>query len=123
MEFTKDMPIYLQLKKLVEEGILSDTYSSDDSLPSIRSLAQAYRLNPQTVASAFSELVNDGVVYKKRGLGFYISEDAKEKLLKMRRAEFYEKDVREFAKSVSFLGIDVSEICEMLKKIIVEVTL
>ncbi len=123
MEFTKEMPIYLQLKKLVEEGILSDNYSHDDPLPSIRNLAQAYRLNPQTVASAFSELVNDGLVYKKRGLGFFVAEDAKEKLLSARRAEFYEKDVREFAKSVSFLGIEVSEICEMLKKIIVEVTL
>ncbi|MDP8231999.1 MAG: GntR family transcriptional regulator [Candidatus Zophobacter franzmannii] len=120
MEFTNDMPIYLQLKKMVEEGIITGTYHTDDTLPSIRNLAQGYRLNPQTVASAFSELMNDGVIYKKRGLGFFVAEKARENLLQRRKVEFYEKDVSEFAKIVNFLGIEINEICELLKKRIEE---
>ncbi|MBN2830167.1 MAG: GntR family transcriptional regulator [Candidatus Cloacimonetes bacterium] len=122
MEFTNEMPIYLQLKRMVEEGILSGYYKADDTLPSIRALALDYRLNPQTVSSAFSELMNEGIVYKKRGLGFFVSENAKEMLLRQRKSEFYEKEVNDFAKKVKFLGIDISEICSLLKKIVEEVT-
>ena len=69
MKFDDGIPIYLQIKEEIQNAIITQSLKEDDSIPSIREMAQQYRLNPQTISNAVSELINADVLYKKRGIG------------------------------------------------------
>ena len=81
-------PIYRQLRDRVVEMILEDVLGDGDALPSVRSVAAEYRLNPLTVLKGYQELVDEGLVEKKRGRGMFIKEGARTALLKDERKQF-----------------------------------
>lgn len=83
-----DLPIYLQLRKHIEERILNRYLNEEEAVPSIRIMAKDYQINPITVANALSSLVDEGILYKKRGVGMFVAFGARAKIIHLRSASF-----------------------------------
>ncbi|MDI3504010.1 MAG: hypothetical protein PWP64_946 [Candidatus Cloacimonadota bacterium] len=86
--FKDDTPIYLQLKQQIEEQILAKVLREEDRVKSLRELAAEYRINPITAGNAISILVDEGILYPKRGVGVFVAAGARDKIIKMRRDTF-----------------------------------
>jgi len=91
-KWNEDQPIYRQLRDRVVAMILEEVLTDGDALPSVRNVAAEYRLNPLTVLKGYQELVDEGLVEKKRGRGMFVNEGARVKLLKAERQRFLEKE-------------------------------
>jgi GntR family transcriptional regulator len=81
-EFHDGQPIYRQIRDRVVSMILDDVLKEGDPLPSVRTVAADYRVNPLTVLKAYQELADEGLVESRRGLGMFINEGTREQLLK-----------------------------------------
>jgi len=114
MKFDETKPIYLQIKEEIENAIISGALKEDEVIPSIRVLAQQYKLNPQTVSNAVSELLNEGYLYKKRGIGMFVQSGSKEKLKKRRSEEFRQKDLKRVIMKSRSLGIEREDLIEII---------
>jgi len=117
LKFDENIPIYLQVKEEIENAIISRSIKEEDKIESIRSLAQQYRLNPQTISSAFSELINEGILYKKRGIGLFVQKGAHQKLKKKKSMEFRKKELRKIIQKGKTFGIEKNEIIKVLEQI------
>ena len=86
--FKDDVPIYLQLRQQIEEQILARALKEDEQLKSLRVLAAEYRINPLTAGKAITALVEEGVLYQKRGIGVFVAPEAREMIIKSRKDSF-----------------------------------
>ena len=106
-KWNEDAPIYRQLRDRVVAMILEGVLTDGDALPSVRNVAAEYRLNPLTVLKGYQELVDEGLVEKKRGRGMFVTEGARKNLLKDERQRFVEKEWPKIAATIERLGLDV----------------
>jgi GntR family transcriptional regulator len=106
-KWNEDAPIYRQLRDRVVAMILEGVLSDGDALPSVRNVAAEYRLTPLTVLKGYQELVDEGLVEKKRGRGMFVTEGARKNLLKDERQRFIEKEWPRIAATIERLGLDV----------------
>ena len=109
-KWNEDLPIYRQLRDRVVQMILEGVLSDGDALPSVRNVAAEYRLNPLTVLKGYQELVDEGLVEKKRGRGMFVTEGAQQQLLKDERKRFVDKEWPEVVAKIERLGLDVEEL-------------
>ncbi len=114
--FAGNLPIFLQLKAEIEDVILSRNLKAEDAVPSIRNLAAEYAINPLTVSRTIGELEADGIIYKKRGIGFFITDAAFEIIRRKRMAEYFETEVKNFVQKAVQLGIKLESIQELIKQ-------
>jgi GntR family transcriptional regulator len=105
-KWNEDQPIYRQLRDRVVTMILEGVLTDGDALPSVRNVAAEYRLNPLTVLKGYQELVDEGLVEKKRGRGMFINDGAQAKLLLDERARFIEKEWPMVLATIKRLGLD-----------------
>ena len=117
MKFNGSIPIYLQIKEEIENAIITDSLKENEAIPSIRSLAQQYRLNPQTISNAINELMNEGVIYKKRGIGMFVGKGAQKKLKQKKSKEFRNSDLKKVIIKSKSLGISKVELKKILDAI------
>lgn len=108
-------PIYRQLRDRVVEMILEGVLGDGDALPSVRSVAAEYRINPLTVLKGYQELVDEGLVEKRRGRGMYILEGARSNLLKAERDLFLKEQWPSVVASIGRLGLDLGDLLERAK--------
>jgi GntR family transcriptional regulator len=111
-KWNEDLPIYRQLRDRVVAMILEGALTDGDALPSVRNVAAEYRLNPLTVLKGYQELVDEGLVEKKRGRGMFVTEGAQKQLLKDERQRFIDKEWPEVRATIKRLGLDVAELLE-----------
>ncbi len=113
-------PIYRQLRDRVVEMILEGVLGDGDALPSVRNVAAEYRLNPLTVLKGYQELVDEGLVEKRRGRGMFVREGARKNLLAGEREQFVEEQWPNVVATIRRLGLDLTELMadaqEMLNK-------
>ena len=114
-KWNEDLPIYRQLRDRVVAMILEGVLGDADALPSVRNVAAEYRLNPLTVLKGYQELVDEGLVEKKRGRGMFVTEGARGRLLKDERARFLEKDWPQVQATIKRLGLDAASLLKDLK--------
>ena len=107
---SEDLPIYRQLRDRVVEMILEGVLGDGDALPSVRNVAAEYRLNPLTVLKGYQELVDEGLVEKKRGRGMFVTDGARRQLLKDERKRFVEKEWPKVLETIDRLGLDAAEL-------------
>ena len=114
MDFKSTQTIYWQIEHWVYEQILSGNWKPGERAKSVRELAVAFEVNPNTVMRSYERLQNQEIITNKRGIGFFVNEDAPEKIHAIRKKEFMEEEVPEFLKNMRLLGIDFNEIvnCE-----------
>ena len=112
----QDKSIYLQISEMIEQDILRDNILEEEKVPSTNELAKLYAINPATAAKGINILVDKGILYKKRGIGMFVTKGAKEKNRETRKDEFYEKYIVGLLKEAQNLGIDRQEIIRMIEE-------
>jgi len=110
--WNEDQPIYRQLRDRVVAMILEGVLGDGDALPSVRNVAAEYRLNPLTVLKGYQELVDEGLVEKKRGRGMFVNEGARKELLKAERGRFLDKEWPKVLATIDRLGLEVTDLLE-----------
>ena len=105
-KWNEDQPIYRQLRDRVVAMILEGALKDGDALPSVRNVAAEYRLNPLTVLKGYQELVDEGLVEKKRGRGMFITDGARTRLFKDERRRFLDKEWPQILATIERLGLD-----------------
>ncbi len=113
-KWSEDLPIYRQLRDRVVDMILEGVLTDGDALPSVRNVAAEYRLNPLTVLKGYQELVDEGLVEKKRGRGMFVTDGARRQLLKDERQRFLNKAWPEVVATIRRLGLDTETLLKVV---------
>jgi GntR family transcriptional regulator len=108
--WNEGQPIYRQLRDKVVAMILEGALADGDALPSVRSVAADFALNPLTVLKGYQQLVDEGLVEKRRGRGMFVTEGARVQLMKGERQKFLETDWPRISATIERLGLDASEL-------------
>jgi GntR family transcriptional regulator len=109
-KWSDDLPIYRQLRDRVVAMILEGVLGDGDALPSVRNVAAEYRLNPLTVLKGYQELVDEGLVEKKRGRGMFVTDGARKRLTKDERQRFMDNEWPKVLEQIERLGLDATEL-------------
>lgn len=109
-------PIFLQVAERVAEDIINGTYAEEDGVPSTNDYAAFYQISPITASKGISILVEQGVLYKKRGIGMFVAPGAGGRLRAERRATFLEQHIVPLLREAHLLGIDRGELTEMINQ-------
>ena len=109
-------PIFRQVATLIENAIVDGSLPEESQAPSSNELAAFHRINPATAAKGLNQLVADGVLYKKRGVGMFVATGAREQVLKRRRSEFADQYVRPLMAEAAKLGISAPELTRMIDR-------
>jgi GntR family transcriptional regulator len=109
-------PIFVRIAEEIENGIVDGTLVEGTQVPSTTELAAFHRINPATAAKGVNQLVADGVLHKRRGIGMFVSTGARDRLLDRRRSRFASEFVQPLVDEARKLGIDVDELKTMLDK-------
>lgn len=113
---TDDQSIYLQISQMIETDILRGILLEEERAPSSNELAKLYTINPATAAKGLNLLVEEGILYKKRGIGMFVSPGAAEKIRNRRKEEFYHQKIRELLAEARRLGITKAELIDQINK-------
>ena len=110
MDFKSNEAIYLQIADYVGEHILLGRWVVNEKIPSVRELAANLQVNPNTVMRTYEHLQQSGIIFNKRGIGFFVAEQAKRHIKKLQRERFLDRDLPEFFRNIYLLGITLDEI-------------
>lgn len=110
----EEKSIYLQIKEMIEDEILRDILIEEEQIPSTTELSKFYKINPATAAKGINLLVDEGILYKKRGIGMFVKNGAKEVINKNRKEQFYDHYVKALMEEARTLGISKEELIQMI---------
>lgn len=113
---TQEKSIYLQISEMIENDILRDIILEEERVPSTNELAKLYSINPATAAKGINILVDTGILYKKRGIGMFVSKGAKEKIMATRKEQFFDNYVKTLLAEAESLGITKEELIRMIEQ-------
>ena len=108
--------IYLQIAQMIENDILRGIYQEEEQVPSTNELARVFCINPATAAKGVNLLVDEAILYKKRGIGMFVSTGAVAAIRQKRKAAFYQDFVKALVSEAANLEIDKNELLEMIQK-------
>ena len=112
--------IYLQIARMLEDDILRGVYREEEQVPSTNELARGYNINPATAAKGINLLVADGILYKRRGIGMFVSKGAEEAVKQKRRDAFFDGYVKPLVKEGASLRLTGQELLDMIRRAIEE---
>jgi GntR family transcriptional regulator len=112
VQWNDSQPIYWQLKERTVAMILDGTLAEGGALPSVRTVASDFQLNPITVSKSYQALVDDELVEKRRGLGMFICEGARQKLMESERQKFLNEEWPAMVTRIQQLGLDVNKLTQ-----------
>lgn len=108
MNFNADKPIYLQIADSISERILSGELKGDDRIPSVREYGAEIGVNPNTMMRSYDKLLSEEILYNKRGIGYFVAPDAREKVLSVQREAFLREELPIIRRRMQLLGLDAS---------------
>jgi len=111
-QWNDSQPIYWQLKERTIAMILDGTLAEGDALPSVRTVASDFQLNPITVSKSYQTLVDDDLVEKRRGLGMFVCKGARQQLIESERQKFLTEEWPAMVNRIGQLGFDVNELLQ-----------
>ncbi|WP_262689443.1 GntR family transcriptional regulator [Kordiimonas aestuarii] len=109
-DWTDDQPIYRQLKDKVVTAIMEGSLREGEALPSVRNVAVDLQINPITASKAYQELVMDGLVEKRRGLGMFVVDGARDRLVEAERDRFINEEWPRVLETIRRLGLNAEEL-------------
>jgi len=112
MEFNDNKAIYLQIAELLCEQILEGTHPPQEKVPSVREMGVILQVNPNTVLRTYDFLQQKSIIFNKRGIGYFVDDDAVKKIIDFRREDFFENTLPGFLKTIHLLKISPEEIIE-----------
>ena len=110
----QDKPIFIQIAEGIEDGILTGAFPEESQIPSITEFSVNYKINPATALKGINLLVDENIIYKKRGVGMFVAEGAKEKIIAKRKKQFYDHYVKSLMMEAESLGITKQELIDMI---------
>ncbi len=110
--FSEDRAIYLQMADRLCDMIIDGTYSENNRIPSVREYSVSLGVNTNTAVKTYEYLSRLEIIYNRRGMGYYVAQGAKDKIVSSRRAEFMEKTLPAMFKEMSLLGISIESVVE-----------
>lgn len=111
-----DRPIFVQISERIENDIIGGELPEESQVPSTNQFASFYQINPATVAKGFNLLVDQGILYKKRGIGMFVTAGSRGKLVEKRKEQFYEQYVVAMIREAEKLGITAEQLTDMIRK-------
>jgi len=114
--FSPQKPIFQSIAEWLEDTILSDIYKEGEQVPSITEISVQYNINPATALKGVNILVDSGLLYKKRGMGMFVSEGAQKKLLQRRQEQFFNDYVLPMKHEANRLQISKEDLQEMIER-------
>lgn len=115
--FNEEKPIYIQVREQIEDQIINKQLQEEDQAPSTNQLVNFYKINHATVSKGINQLVDEEILYKKRGIGMFVAEGARDKLLKKRREDFIDDYIIRVVKEAEKLEISDEEIMSYIKQV------
>jgi GntR family transcriptional regulator len=112
MDFHKKDAIYLQIVEMVCENIINKRWEEGEKIPSVRELAVSVEVNPNTVMRSYTYLQERDIIHIKRGIGYFVSENAYTHTVKIMRTNFIRNDLPIFFKTIKLLNMDFEELKE-----------
>ena len=110
MTFSNEKPIFQQMAERLCDEILAQTYQDDERIPSVREYAVMLEVNTNTAVKAYEQLSRENIIYNKRGLGYYVTPGARERILKERRKVFLEQQLPELFRQMNLLGLGIEDV-------------
>lgn len=118
MNFKESKAIYLQIAERICDEVLLGQYRKEERIPSVREYAAVVEVNVNTVMRSYDYLQTQGVIYNKRGIGYFVSADARELIFSLRKEYFMKEESDYFFRQLSMLGISAEELADMYRKFI-----
>lgn len=109
-------PIFIQIAERIENDIIEGNLAEESQVPSTNQFAAFYQINPATVMKGVNLLVDQEILYKKRGIGMFVASGVRTKLMEKRKEQFYEQYVVSMVKEAEKLGITADQLSEMIRK-------
>ncbi len=116
IEFEDERPIFVQIAEQIEDGILSGAFPEESQIPSTTEISVNYRINPATALKGINLLVDSGIVYKKRGVGMFVSEGAVEVIREKRKEEFFDRYIVRLAEEARKLSLTKKDVDDMIER-------
>jgi len=113
MQFSDPKAIYLQLADAVCDLILRGVYPQGGKIPSVRELAAEAGVNPNTILRTVSHLTDQGILFNQRGVGTFVSEDARETIMQQRKKTFLDEELTQFFQKIELLGLDFADLAPL----------
>lgn len=109
-------PIFIQIAERIEDDILEGTLPEESQVPSTNQFASFYQINPATAAKGVNLLVDQGILYKKRGIGMFVASNAREQVVKKRQEQFYEQYIVAMIREAKKLGMTAEQLMDMIRR-------
>jgi len=113
--FDDNSPLFLQIKERIEDQIINGALAADEQVPSTTQIVGFYKVNHITVSKGVNLLVDEGILYKKRGVGIFVNKGAKNMLTEKRRQSFLTQYLKPMLVEAKKLGIDIKALIEMIE--------
>ena len=107
MQFDEEKPIWRQIYELIAMRILSGEWPEQQRIVSVREMAQMVGVNPNTVMRSYERLEGDGIIYNRRGIGFFVAEGAKDHIKQLERKKFMDEELPKLRERLVFLGLSI----------------
>ena len=116
LNLDQEKPIFIQIAEGIEDGILTGAFLEESQIPSITEFSVNYKINPATALKGINLLVDEAIIFKKRGVGMFVAEGAVGKLQTKRQDQFYDNYVSRLVEEAKRLGITSDEIIAMIER-------
>ncbi|GAB1476485.1 GntR family transcriptional regulator [Bacillota bacterium] len=116
INFQDERPIFVQVSEYIEDGILSGAFPEESQIPSTTEISVWHKINPATALKGVNILVDEGVIYKKRGLGMFVVEGAPEVILNKRKKQFYDNYIEKVVSEAKKLNLTLGDITSMIER-------
>lgn len=107
MQFSEEKPIWRQIYELIAMRVLSGEWAEGERVMSVREMASSVGVNPNTVMRSYERLEADGVIFNRRGIGFFVSEGAKEHIRQLERQKFMDEELPKLRERLQLLGLTI----------------
>lgn len=115
--FDPDRPIYVQIREIIEDQIINGQLEEGEQAPSTNQLVNFYKVNHITVSKGVNQLVDEGILYKKRGIGMFVSSGARKKLVTKRKETFINDYIVELIREADKLGFSEAELISLIREV------
>ena len=116
MNFKDNKAIYLKIADRIGDDVLSGKLAADAKIPSVREMAAQIEVNANTVARTYEYLQQSGIIYTKRGLGYYVAPDARDTIVRMRREQLMQGEMDYFLGQLKAVGITPTELAQFYQE-------
>lgn len=116
IKFNNEQPLFIQIAQGIEDGIIAGIFQEEKQIPSTTEIATRYKVNPATVLKGMNILVEENIIYKKRGIGMFVSENASERLIEKRKDEFFDSYIKRLITEADKLNLKKEDIIHMIER-------